>query len=112
MRLGVLMALSAALAGAAFAQPAPRVLIEDDVAPATALKCTALRMAQADIAKRSGAADALVAASLDAWLKSGVDPDRAKQEAGKFASAAPAAIAAASEECATFEIRQVTPSGS
>lgn len=112
MRLVVSAAFSAMLAGAAFAQPAPRVVIEDDVAPATALACAALRVSQADGAKRSGAGDALAAASAEAWLASGVDAAKARQEAQKLGSLPPAALAAASDECATYEIRQVTPSGS
>lgn len=112
MRLVVSAAFSATLAGAALAQPAPRVVIEDDVAPATALACAALRVSQADSAKRSGAIDALAAASAEAWLASGVDAGKARQEARKLDSMPPAAIAAASDECTTYEIRQITPSGS
>jgi hypothetical protein len=112
MRLVVSVACSAMLAGAALAQPAPRVVIEDDVAPATALACAALRVTQADSARQSGAADALAAASAEAWLASGVDAAKARQEAQKLDTMPPAALAAASDECATYEIRQVTPSGS
>lgn len=112
MRLVVLSAFSALLAGAAMAQPAPRVVIEDDVAPATALACAALRVSQADGAKRTGVANALAASSAEAWLASGVDAGKAREEARKLDTLPPAAIAAASDECATYEIRQVTPSGS
>ncbi len=112
MRLVATALCLATLAGAAVAQPAPRVLIEDDVAPATALACMALRVAQADNAKRAGSVDALAEASVEAWLASGVDAGAARQEAWKLDTLTPAAIAAASDSCATFEIRQTTPSGS
>jgi hypothetical protein len=112
MRLFVLAVCLATLAGSAVAQPAPRVVIEDDVAPATALACAALRLTQDDVARRSGAVDALAAARADGWVASGVDAGKAKQEARKLDTMPPAALAAASDECATYEIRQVTPSGS
>jgi len=112
MRLVVTAVCLAMLTGTAVAQPAPRVVIEDDVAPATSLACAALRVVQADVAKRSGAVDALAAARADAWLASGVDAGKARQEAQKLDTMPPAAIAAASDECATYEIRQVTPAGS
>jgi hypothetical protein len=112
MRLVVLAVCLATLAGTAVAQPTPRVAIEDDVAPATALACAALRVTQADKAKLAGAVDALAAASAEAWLASGVDAGAARQEARKLDTMPPAAIAAASDTCATFEIRQTTPSGS
>jgi hypothetical protein len=112
MRLVATAVCLAMLAGTASAQPAPRVSIEDDVAPATALACTALRVAQADRAKQAGAADALAAASVEAWIASGVDAGAAQREARKLDTLTPAAIAAASDTCATFEIRQTMPSGS
>lgn len=112
MRLVVIAVCLATLAGTAVAQPAPRVLIEDDVAHPTRLACAALRVAQSDNAKQSGVADALAAASAEAWLASGVDAGAARQEARKLDTMPPAAIAAASDTCATFEIRQVTPAGS
>lgn len=112
MRVVVLAVCFATLAGTAVAQPASRVVIEDDVAPATALACAALRLAQADNAKRAGAVDAIAAASAEAWLASGVDAGAARQEARKLDTLPPAALAAGSDTCATFEIRQATPSGS
>ena len=113
MRLVVLSVISAVLAGAAFAQPAPRVAIEDDVAPAKAVTCAALRMAQVETAKRAGKSpDALVVASLEAWLSSGVDAAKAKAESASMVSATPAKMASMSDDCATFEIRSVSPAGS
>lgn len=109
MRLAILAVCAAALALPAIAQPAPRVTIEDDVAPATALRCAALRMAQVESARRSGAApDALVAASLDAWLKSGVDAAGVKAEAAKVTLATTGSLA---DTCNTFEIRSAAPAG-
>lgn len=109
MRLAALVLSAAALAMPALAQPTPRVTIEDDVAPATAMKCAALRMAQVESAKRAGnTPDALVAASLDAWMKSGVDKTQAQVEAGKVTLATTASLA---DTCATFEIRSAPPAG-
>ncbi len=109
MRLVSLVIVALAGCGAAFAQPAPSVTIEDDVAPATAVKCAALRMAQVEAVKRAGGApDALVTASLDAWLKAGVDAAGAKAEAAKVTLATAASLA---DTCATFEIRSAGPAG-
>jgi hypothetical protein len=109
MRLVSLVIAAAIGCGAAFAQPAPRVTIEDDVAPATALSCAALRMAQVESVKRSGGTpDALVAASLAAWLKAGVDAAGAKAEAAKVTLATTASLA---DTCSTFEIRSAPPAG-
>jgi hypothetical protein len=94
------------LAGAALAQGAPRVTIEDDVSPANALKCAALRLAQSERKP-----DALVEAARDAWLRSGVDAAKARAEAAKFATRATADLAATSDECEPFEIRSAPPAG-
>jgi hypothetical protein len=94
------------LAGAALAQGAPRVTIEDDVSPANALKCAALRLAQSERKP-----DALVEAARDAWLRSGVDAAKARAEATKFATREPADLAAISDECEPFEIRSAPPAG-
>lgn len=103
MRLVSLVLAAVIGCGAAVAQPAPTVTIEDDVAPATALKCAALRMAQVEAVTRTGGTpDALVAASLSAWLRAGVDAAQAKTEAAKVTLATTAPLA---DTCATFEIR-------
>ena len=93
-----------AVTGAAFAQGAPRVTIEDDVAPAHAVTCAGLRLAQAERKP-----DALVEAARDAWLRSGVDAARAKVEAAKLATRETADLAAMSDECEPFEIRSAPP---
>lgn len=111
MRLVLPCVLAFSLVGAAVAQLAPRVTIEDDVAPATAVACAGLRMAQAEAAKRTGAVDALVSAAVDAWLKSGVDVAKARAEAATLASATPDAMAKKADACATFEIRSAPPAG-
>jgi hypothetical protein len=111
MRLILPAILAFSLSGIAVAQPAPRVTIEDDVAPATAVACAGLRMAQAEAAKRAGAADLLVSASADAWLKSGVDAAKARAEAAKLASATPDAMAKKADACSVFEIRSAPPAG-
>jgi len=106
-----MLAIALASAGAASAQ-AVRVVIEDDVAPATALQCAALRMAEAERASRSGATpEALTLARIEAWLAAGVNPGRAVDAWGPYLSAAPASLLALSDTCATFEIRQVRPAG-
>jgi hypothetical protein len=94
------------LAGAAFAQGAPRVTIEDDVSATTALKCAALRLAQSERKP-----DALVEAARDAWLRSGVDAAKARAEAAKLTTRGTADLAATSEECEPFEIRSAPPAG-
>ena len=94
------------LAGAAFAQGAPRVTIEDDVSAANALKCAALRLAQAERKP-----DALVEAARDAWLRSGVDAAKARAEAARLSTRGTADLAATSEECEPFEIRSAPPAG-
>lgn len=111
MRLVLPMLLAFSLAATAAAQPAPRVTIEDDVAPANAAACAGLRMAQVEAATRKGAPDTLAAATLEAWLKSGVDAVKARTEAAKLASASPDAMAKAADDCAIFEIRSAPPAG-
>ena len=111
MRLVLPAILMFSLAGLAVAQPAPRVTIEDDVAPATAVACAGLRMAQAEAAKRTGEVDALVSAAADAWLKSGVEGAKARAEAAKLASATPDAMAKTADACSVFEIRSAPPAG-
>jgi uncharacterized membrane protein len=101
--LPVIIAL--ALAGAAVAQP--RVTIEDDVAPANAVKCAGLRLAQAE--RRP---DPLVEAARAAWLQSGVDAAQARMEADKFSARDNAELEAISDECEPFEIRSAPPAGS
>lgn len=92
--------------GAAVAQGAPRVTIEDDVSPANAVKCAGLRLAQSERKP-----DALVEAARDAWLLSGVDAAKAKVEAAKFSTRENADLAAMSDECEPFEIRSAPPVG-
>lgn len=106
MRLALIAASFAFACGAAVAQPAPRVTIEDDVAPANAVKCAGLRLAQSERKP-----DPLILAARDAWLKSGVDVAAAKVEAAKFAAGSPDLLAAVSDECAPFEIRSAPPAG-
>jgi nucleoid-associated protein YgaU len=98
--------LAFAVCGAALAQGAPRVTIEDDVAPANALKCAALRLAQSEVRP-----DPLVEAARDAWLRSGVDAAKARAEAAKVATGSPELIAALSDDCEPFEIRSAPPAG-
>lgn len=108
MRHLVLAFCAAALAGSAFAQ-APQVSIEDDVAPANALKCAALRMAQVGEAQRAGLQpEPLIKAALDAWVAyPGVDAVRAKNEAVRIAAAGVTLQKMAADACATFEIRSL-----
>lgn len=108
MRL-VTLALAAILAsGTALAQP-QRITIEDDVAPANATKCAALRMAQLADAQRNGkAADPLVAAAHEAWMAyPGVDAVAAKAEAARIAAAGVTLKQMAADACETFEIRSL-----
>lgn len=107
--LPVLLAFS--LVGAALAQPTPRVTIEDDVAPETAVACAGLRLAQVEAGKQKGAPDRLANAAADAWILSGADVAKARAEAGKLASATPDAMAKAADTCAAFEIRSAPPAG-
>lgn len=102
--LPVIIAFAAA--GAAFAQGAPRVTIEDDVSPANAVKCAGLRLAQSERKP-----DVMVEAARDAWLLSGVDAAKAKVEAAKFSTRENAHLAAMSDECEPFEIRSAQPAG-
>lgn len=112
MRLILPALLALSLTGVAAAQPAPRVTIEDDVAPASAVTCAGLRMAQAESAKQSGAPDTLLSATLEAWLKSPyVDLAKARTEAARLASATPGAMAKTADDCAVFEIRSAPPAG-
>lgn len=110
MRLALFLLTACSLAGAAIAQTTvqtpPRVTIEDDVAPANALKCAGLRLAQSERKP-----DALVEAARDAWLKSGVDAEKAKAEAAKLSTRETPALAAMSDECEPFEIRSAPPAG-
>lgn len=106
MRPVVPVIVAFAVTGAAFAQGAPRVTIEDDVSPANAMNCAGLRLAQAE--RKS---DALVEAARDAWLLSGVDAVKAKVEAAKFSTRENADLAAMSDECEPFEIRSAPPAG-
>lgn len=109
MRLASLVIAAAVSCGAAFAQPAPRVTIEDDVAPANATRCAALRMAQVSDAQRNGAAvDPLVAAAHMAWMAyPGVDAAAVKTEAGRIAAAGKTLRQMAADACETFEIRSL-----
>jgi hypothetical protein len=108
MRSFLTALLAFSLTGLAVAQPSPRVIIEDDVSPANALECAALRVAQT----AGSANDAREIAARDAWLKSpGVDVAKANAEAAKLASATPVAMAKMSDACAQFEIRAVAPAG-
>lgn len=106
MHAALPLVLAFAVTGAAFAQGAPRVTIEDDVAPEHAVTCAALRLVQAE-RKR----DVLVEAARDAWLRSGVDAARAQLEAAKLATRETAELAAMSNECEPFEIRSASPAG-
>lgn len=107
-----MLAITLASAGPVSAQPAVRVVVEDDVAPAMALQCTALRMAEAERASRSGVPpEALTLARIEAWLAAGVNPGRAVEAWGPYLSAAPASLVELSDSCATFEIRQVRLAG-
>lgn len=110
MRLVMPILIALAIAGAALAQP-PAISIEDDVAPENALKCAAVRMTQVDIGTRGGGASPAMAAALDAWLKSGVDRARAREEAQKLRATPMPEIAALGEACAPFEIRSAPPAG-
>jgi len=92
--------------GTAVAQGAPRVTIEDDVAPENAIRCAGLRLAQSERKP-----DALVEAARDAWLRSGVDASRARLEAGRFSTREYGELAAISDECEPFEIRSAPPAG-
>jgi hypothetical protein len=106
MRFIMPMLVAVTLAGAAVAQPVPRVTIEDDVSPANALKCAGLRLAQSERKP-----DARVEAARDAWLQSGVDAAKAKVEAARFSMRENADLAAAANECEPFEIKSGPPAG-
>lgn len=109
MRL-VSLAFAAILSsGTAMAQPGPSVTIEDDVSPANATKCAALRMAQVSDAQRNGTtADPLVAAAHKAWMDyPGVDAVAAKAEAARIAAAGATLKQMAADACETFEIRSL-----
>lgn len=110
MRLALPVLTALALAGAALAQT-PAVTIEDDVAPENALKCAAVRMTQVDIGTRGGGASPAMVAAVDAWLKSGVDPAKAKAEAQKLRTTPMPEIAALGEACAPFEIKAAPRAG-
>lgn len=111
MRLVLPVLLVSSLVGAAVAQPAPRVTIEDDVAPETAVACAGLRLAQVEAGKRKGTPDKLANAVADAWILSGADVAKSRAEASKLASAAPDVMAKAADDCAAFEIRSAPPAG-
>ncbi|MEY4784956.1 MAG: hypothetical protein RIR41_2891 [Pseudomonadota bacterium] len=110
MRLVLPALMSLTLAGAAFAQAAPRVAIEDDVSHVNALKCAGLRAAQI---KQAAAPDALLQATYDAWMASlshaGHDAGKIKQdvdaEAAVLASSSAEAKTAMARGCTPFEIR-------
>jgi hypothetical protein len=106
MRFLLPVLASSAVIGAAAAQPAPPVTIEDDVSPANGVKCAGLRMAQSEVKP-----DALITAARDAWLKSGVDAEKAKAEAAKMATSSEELRAAISDECAPFEIKSARSGG-
>ncbi len=114
MRLGSAalfsLTLTGTLVGAAFAQAAARVTIEDDVSHVNAVKCAGLRAAQL---KQGTAPDALAQATYDAWLASlsqaGHDPANVKQEidsdAARLAPSSAEAMTAMARGCTPFEIR-------
>ena len=101
---------SLTLAGAAFAQAAARVTIEDDVSHVNAVKCAGLRAAQL---KQGTAPDALVQATYDAWLASlkqaGHDAGKIQKEidaeAAQLAPSSAEAMTAMARGCTPFEIR-------
>jgi hypothetical protein len=109
MRLVSLAFAAIVACGAALAQPLPGVTIEDDVAPANATRCAALRMAQVSDAQRNGTtADPLIAAAHAAWMAyPGVDAAAAKAEAGRIAAAGATLKQMAADACETFEIRSL-----
>lgn len=102
--------MSLVFVGAAFAQAAPRITIEDDVAHVNAVKCAGLRAAQI---KQGAAPDALLQATYDAWLASlkqaGHDAGKIQQEidaeAARLAPSSPEARTAMAQGCTPFEIR-------
>jgi hypothetical protein len=110
MRLVLPALMSLTLAGAAFAQAAPRVSIEDDVSHVNAVKCAGLRAAQI---KQAAAPDALLQATYDAWMASlgqaGHDAGKIKQEidveAAALSSSSVEAKTAMARGCTPFEIR-------
>lgn len=110
MRFALPALLSLTLAGVAFAQTAPRVAIEDDVAHVNAVKCAGLRAAQMT---QSDAPDALLRATHDAWmtslLQAGHDAGKVNQEvdaeAARLAPSSPEAMTAMAQGCTPFEIR-------
>lgn len=110
MRFVPVALISLTLAGAAFAQAAARVTIEDDVSHLNAVKCAGLRAAQI---KQGAAPDALLQATYDAWLVSlkqaGHDAGKVQQEvdaeAAALASSSAEAMTAMARGCTPFEIR-------
>ncbi len=110
MRFLLPVLLSLSVAGVSFAQAAPRVTIEDDVAHLNAVKCAGLRAAQMG---QSAAPDALLRATHDAWMVSlaqaGHDAGKMKQEvageAARLAASSAEAMTAMAQGCTPFEIR-------
>ncbi len=97
---------SLTLAGAAFAQAAARVTIEDDVSHVNAVKCAGLRAAQL---KQGTAPDALVQATYDAWLASLKQAGHNAGKVQKEIDAEAAALASSSAEAKTAMARGCTP---
>ena len=106
MRLVFSVMIALSLVGAATAQPAPQVTIEDDVSPANAVRCAGLRLVQSEHKP-----DPLILAARDAWLRSGVDAAKAKVEAARLSVNEPAALAELADACEPFEIRSAPPAG-
>ncbi len=108
MRLVSLVLVAIMASGTALAQ-SQRITIEDDVAPANATKCAALRMAQISDSHRNGTTpDPLIAAAHAAWMAyPGVDAVAAKADAARIAAAGVTLKQMAADACATFEIRSM-----
>ena len=110
MRLALSALMALTLAGAAIAQTAPRITIEDDVAHLNSVKCAGLRAAQMT---QSAAPDALLRATHDAWMASmrqaGHDAGKIQQEvdaeAALLASSSAEAMTTMARGCTPFEIR-------
>ena len=116
----LILAVIAALAPVAMAQPGPRVVVEDDVSHDNAIKCSALRTTQVRAAADARAPDALLTNTHEAWtayLKAqpGYDAEKTKAETearintfktspGFFADPG-AFLDRLSKDCASFEIR-------
>jgi hypothetical protein len=107
MRFVMPAVIALTFTGAAFAQPAPRVTIEDDVEAGKALTCAATRAAQVDVAKSQGVApNPLLQARQEAWVKSGgVSAQKAKEEGAKLSGLSSAALAVIAKDCEPFEIQ-------